>query len=73
MISNHARVGRALYLLKLDLDSFIPREYLAHHGDEAPNVLHQVLGQYRDPVKPFHNMKIQGLAERNAVRLVGRV
>lgn len=61
MISNHARVGRALYLLKLDLDSFIPREFLAHHGDEAPNVLHQVLGQYRDPLKPFHNMKTQDL------------
>lgn len=61
MISNHARVGRALYLLKLDLDSFIPGEFLAHHGDEAPNVLHQVLGQYRDPLKPFHNMKTQDL------------
>ena len=61
MISNHARVGRALYLLKLDLDSFIPREFLAHHGDEAPNVLHQVLGQFRDPLKPFHNMKTQDL------------
>ncbi|MYC30562.1 MAG: hypothetical protein F4X65_10820 [Chloroflexi bacterium] len=61
MISNHARVGRALYLLKLDLDSFIPREFLAHHRDEAPNVLHQVLGQYRDPLRPFHNMKTQDL------------
>lgn len=61
MISNHARVGRALYLLKIDLDSFIPRVFLAYHQDEASNVLHQLLGQYRDPQKPFLNMKTQDL------------
>ena len=61
MISNNARIGRALYLLKIDLDAFIPREFLAHHRDEASTVLHQILGQPRDPQKPFHNMKTQDL------------
>ena len=61
MISNNARIGRALYLLKIDLDTFIPREFLSHHRDEAPAVLHQILGQPRDPQKPFHNMKTQDL------------
>ena len=61
MISNHARVGRALYLLKLDLDAFIPREFLGYHQDEAANVLNQILGQSRDAQKPFQNMKTQDL------------
>ena len=61
MISNNARIGRALYLLKIDLDAFIPREFLVHHRDEAPAVLHQILGQPRDPLKPFQNMKTQDL------------
>ena len=61
MTSNHSRVGRALYLLKIDLDNFVPREFLAHHGDEAPNALQQILGQYRDTQKPFQSMKAQDL------------
>ena len=61
MISNNARIGRALYLLKIDLDAFIPRVFLVHHRDEAPAVLHQILGQPRDPQKPFQNMKTQDL------------
>ena len=61
MISNHARVGRALYLLKIDLDTFIPREFLGHHQDEGATVLNQILGQSRDPQKPFRNMKTQDL------------
>ena len=61
MISNHARVGRALYLLKIELDSFIPREFLGYHQDQAATVLNQILGQSRDPQKPFHNMKAQDL------------
>ena len=61
MISNKARVGRALYLLKMDLDTFVPREFLSHHRDEAATALNQILGQSRDPQKPFHNMKAQDL------------
>ena len=61
MISNKARVGRALYLLKLELDSFIPREFVSHHDEEAATVLNQILGQSRDSERPFHNMKTQDL------------
>ena len=61
MISNKARVGRALYLLKLDLDNFVPREFLSHHQDEAATALNQILGQSRDPQKPFQSMKSQDL------------
>lgn len=61
MISNHARVGRALYLLKIDLDNFIPREFLAHHDADAPEALQEILGQERDPQRPFQSMKIQDL------------
>ena len=61
MISNKARVGRALYLLKIDLDTFVPREFSNHHQDESSTVLNQILGQSRDPQKPFQNMKTQDL------------
>ena len=61
MISNKARVGRALYLLKLELDNFIPREFVSHHDEEAAAVLNQILGQSRDSERPFHNMKTQDL------------
>ena len=61
MISNNARVGRALYLLKLELDNFIPRQFVGHHDEEAATVLHQILGQPRDAERPFHNMKTQDL------------
>ena len=61
MISNNARVARALYLLKLDLDNFVSREFTNHHEDQAVTVLNQILGQSRDSQKPFHNMKTQDL------------
>ena len=61
MISNNARVARALYLLKLELDNFVPREFSSHHDDEVVNVLNQILNQNRDAQKPFRNMKTQDL------------
>ncbi len=61
MISNNARVARALYLLKLDLDNFVPREFGNCHQDQTLTVLNQILGQSRDSQKPFHNMKTQDL------------
>lgn len=61
MISNNARVARALYLLKLDLDNFVPREFTNHHQDQTGAVLNQILGQSRDSQKPFQNMKTQDL------------
>ena len=61
MTSNKARVGRALYLLKMDLDTFVPREFLNYHRDNAADALNQILGQTRDPQKPFQNMKAQDL------------
>ena len=61
MISNNARVARALYLLKLDLDSFVAREFTNYHQDQALTVLNQILSQSRDSQKPFHNMKTQDL------------
>ena len=61
MISNNARVARALYLLKLDLDNFVAREFNNYHQDQALTVLNQILGQSRDSQKPFHNMKTQDL------------
>ena len=61
MPSNSAKVGRGLYLLKIDLDSFVPREFLNYHGDEAVPTLEQILGQVKDAQKPFFNMKTQDL------------
>ncbi len=61
MNSNNARVARALYLLKLDLDNFVAREFTNHHQDQTLAVLNQILGQSRDSQKPFHNMKTQDL------------
>ena len=61
MISNNARVARALYLLKLDLDNFVAREFTNHHQDQTVTVLNQILGQSRDSEKPFQNMKTQDL------------
>ena len=61
MISNNARVARALYLLKLELDNFVPREFSSHHDDQVVNVLNQILNQNRDAQRPFHNMKTQDL------------
>lgn len=61
MRSNHARVGRGLYLLKIDLDSFVPREFLNHHAEQSIPTLQQILGQVRDTQKPFANMKTQDL------------
>ena len=61
MISNNARVARALYLLKLELDNFVPREFSSHHDDQVVTVLNQILSQNRDAQRPFHNMKIQDL------------
>ena len=61
MISNNARVARALYLLKLDLDNFVAREFTNHHQDQTLTVLNQILGQSRDSEKPFQNMKTQDL------------
>jgi len=61
VISNNARVARALYLLKLELDNFVPREFSSHHDDQVVNVLNQILNQNRDAQKPFHNMKTQDL------------
>ena len=61
MISNNARMGRALYLLKIELDNFIPREFLGHHEDQVGAVLEQILGEPRDEQKPFRNMKTQDL------------
>ena len=61
MISNNARVARALYLLKLDLDNFVAREFTNHHQDQTITVLNQILGQSRDAQKPFNNMKTQDL------------
>ena len=61
MISNNARVGRALYLLKLELDNFVPREFVGYHVDETLEVLNQILGQNRDAQVPFKNMKTQDL------------
>ncbi len=61
MISNNARVARALYLLKLDLDNFVSREFTNHHEDQTLTVLNQILGQSRDSQNPFRNMKTQDL------------
>ena len=61
MISNNARVARALYLLKLDLDNFVAREFTNYHQDQTLTVLNQILGQSRDSQKPFQNMKTQDL------------
>ncbi len=61
MISNHARVGRALYLLKIDLDNFIPREFQSYHAEQSPEVLNQIISQNRDVQRPFQNMKTQDL------------
>ena len=61
MISNNARVARALYLLKLDLDNFVPREFGNCHQDQTLTILNQILGQSRDSQRPFHNMKTQDL------------
>jgi hypothetical protein len=61
VISNNARVARALYLLKLDLDNFVPREFGNCHQDQTLTVLNQILGQSRDSQRPFHNMKTQDL------------
>ncbi|MCY4365881.1 MAG: Swt1 family HEPN domain-containing protein [Chloroflexi bacterium] len=61
MISNNARVARALYLLKLELDNFVPREFSSHHDDQVVTVLNQILSQNRDAQRPFHNMKTQDL------------
>ena len=61
MISNNARVARALYLLKLDLDNFVSREFTNHHEDQTQTVLNQILGQSRDSQNPFRNMKTQDL------------
>ena len=61
MISNNARVARALYLLKLDLDNFVAREFTNYHQDQTLTVLNQILSQSRDSQKPFQNMKTQDL------------
>ena len=61
MTSNKARVGRALYLLKMDLDAFVPREFRNYHREEAADAVNQILGQSRDAQRPFHNMKAQDL------------
>ena len=59
MISNNARVARALYLLKLDLDNFVAREFTNYHQDQTLTVLNQIPGpvpglpkavpEYEDP------------------------
>jgi hypothetical protein len=61
VISNNARVARALYLLKLDLDNFVAREFSNYHQDQTLAVLNQILGQSRDSQNPFRKMKTQDL------------
>jgi DEAD/DEAH box helicase domain-containing protein len=48
-------------LLRINLDSFVPREFINYHaGDAVPAVL-QILGQVRNAENPFVNMKTQDL------------
>ncbi len=61
MISNRARIGRALYLLKIDLDNFVPREFLGYHREQATAAVNQILGQTRNEDRPFERMKTQDL------------
>ena len=48
-------------MLRINLDSFVPREFINYHaGDAVPAVL-QILGQVRNAENPFVNMKTQDL------------
>ena len=61
MSSHSAKVGRGLFLLKTDLDSFVRQAFENYHQGQTLTALEQIVGPVRDRQQPFVNLKTRDL------------
>ncbi len=61
MSAYSSSVGRGLYLLKNELDSFVPREFENHHQGQTIPALERIAGPVKDRQKPFADLKTRDL------------